>query len=258
MSVLNTAERLRVPLWGAKSRAAGIHLLISGSIFIALLVLILGIWYPPPYFQISGGWQGIRLVFAVDVVLGPALTFIVFNPLKPRREMVRDLSLVGFVQTFALAWGISVVHAQRPVVVAEVDGVFYSHSAEIYDVQGADLKTIRGMSDLSPPVVHVRNPASQDELKAMMLLAMNHQIPQSGDAGLYQKLNHAWDAISKRAVDIAGELRADPGLESDIAAVEKASGKMRHDLVFMRLKGTYGDALLVFSRTGRMIDYIVR
>ena len=48
-----------------------IHLGISAVIYAGLLYLIIFIWYPQPYFTADGGWQGIRLVTGIDMVLGP-------------------------------------------------------------------------------------------------------------------------------------------------------------------------------------------
>ena len=75
-----------------KLRAFSIHFLISLAIFAVLLFLILFHWYPMPWFPIDGGWQGVRIMIGVDLVLGPVLTFMVFNPAKGWRELTLDFS----------------------------------------------------------------------------------------------------------------------------------------------------------------------
>ena len=47
-------------------------------------LLVFAVWYPYPYREISGGRDLFLLVVAVDVVLGPLITFAVFNRAKPR------------------------------------------------------------------------------------------------------------------------------------------------------------------------------
>lgn len=62
------------------------------------------------------------MVIAVDVVCGPLLTLVLFNPKKPRKELWLDLSLVAIVQLAALGYGMWSVWEARPLyLVHEVD-----------------------------------------------------------------------------------------------------------------------------------------
>ena len=60
-----------------------IHLGVSFAIFLALASLVVFVWYPDFFFSTDGGWQGMRIIIAVDLVLGPTLTLIVFKPGMP-------------------------------------------------------------------------------------------------------------------------------------------------------------------------------
>ncbi len=84
--------------------------------------LIFGLWYPGPYRALAGGTALFLLIAAVDVVMGPLLTLVVFNPAKPRRELRRDLGTVAVLQIAALAYGAWTMAAARPTHLAfEVD-----------------------------------------------------------------------------------------------------------------------------------------
>ena len=39
-------------------------------------------WFPDFYYAIDGGWEGMRLIIGVDLVLGPMLTLVVFKARK--------------------------------------------------------------------------------------------------------------------------------------------------------------------------------
>ena len=58
-----------------KLKATGVHLAMSLMVFIYLAYQVFFNWYPEPYFSIDGGWQGMRLIGAVDLVLGGPLQF---------------------------------------------------------------------------------------------------------------------------------------------------------------------------------------
>ena len=77
-----------------KLKAISIHLLLSLLIFVVILYFILFDWYPEPFFTAQGGWQGIQLMAFVDLVLGPVLTFIVYDQLKQRKLIILDLSVI--------------------------------------------------------------------------------------------------------------------------------------------------------------------
>lgn len=99
-------------------RAAGIHLALSALVAALAALLVFGLWYPTPFREISGGRELFFLVVAVDVVLGPLITFAVFDRRKPRRELRRDLAIVVLLQLAALGYGLHTVFIARPVVVA--------------------------------------------------------------------------------------------------------------------------------------------
>jgi len=63
-------------------QAAQIHLGISAMIAALVVWIMLYLWYPEPYFRVSGGQTLLLLLIGVDVVIGPLLTLIVFDPRK--------------------------------------------------------------------------------------------------------------------------------------------------------------------------------
>lgn len=64
-------------------QAFAIHLGLSFLIFIVLASLIVFYWYPGFLFATDGGWQGIRLIAGVDLVIGPCLTLLLYKRGKP-------------------------------------------------------------------------------------------------------------------------------------------------------------------------------
>ncbi len=109
-------------LWKAKLKATAIHLSLSLMIFLTVLLLVLFVFFPSFYFSMCGGIQGMYIMFGVDVVLGPLLTLIVFNPNKPRREIISDFSVIGAVQLVALVYGLNTIYHERPKLVVLYDG----------------------------------------------------------------------------------------------------------------------------------------
>lgn len=122
-------------------KAAGIHLAIS--LMLASLVgsLLYLLWFPPPYFVAAGASTLIVLLMGVDIGIGPLLTLLVFNPVKPKRLLRLDLSIIGAVQLLAFGYGINVICQARPVfIVGAVDRLILVAADQLSD---ADLAKAR-------------------------------------------------------------------------------------------------------------------
>jgi hypothetical protein len=101
--------------WKDRALAAGAHLGMSLAVAALAAALVFFVWYPYPYREISGGRELFFLVVAVDVVLGPLLTFAIFNRAKPWKALQRDLAVIVILQLAALGYGLWTVAIARPV-----------------------------------------------------------------------------------------------------------------------------------------------
>lgn len=108
----------------ARLLAAAGHLGISMLIAAAVALVTLGLWYPGAFAEMAGGRRLFLLILGVDVVMGPLLTLIVFDIRKPRRELVRDLAVIGTLQLAALGYGLHTLYGARPVALAYEPGRF--------------------------------------------------------------------------------------------------------------------------------------
>lgn len=117
-----TGRRPTASPWQVRARAAGVHLLLSMLVATAAAALVFGLWYPGAYREMAGGRELFLLITSVDVALGPLLTFVAFNLRKPRRELRRDLAIIGVLQLGALIYGLHTTYLVRPVaMVFEID-----------------------------------------------------------------------------------------------------------------------------------------
>ena len=153
-----------------KLKAFATHLGISFIIFLVLLFFIIFQWYPPPFFSSDGGWQGIRIIAAVDLVLGPLLTLIVFKPGKPGLKF--DLTVIGIVQAGALAWGIWTVHHERPIATVFVD--HYFAPVTLYQIQGKGMtaEKLKTFGSKPPYWIYSKLPADPDAMQKLRLEAL--------------------------------------------------------------------------------------
>lgn len=142
--------------------AFAIHLGLSFVVFLVLAYLLVFVWYPGLFFDTDGGWRGMRIIVAVDLVLGPMLTLVVFKPGKPGLKW--DLSLIAAFQTVCLIAGSYVVYSERPIAIVYVLGEFHVTSVDDYaDTTMPSLQHITG----NPKWVMVQLPEDPDAAHAI-------------------------------------------------------------------------------------------
>ncbi len=153
-----------------KRKAFATHLGISLVIFLIILFFIVFEWYPPPFFSSDGGWQGIRIIVGVDLVLGPLLTLIVFKPGKPGLKF--DMTVIGIIQASALTWGIWTIHHERPIAAVFVENYFVPVTYYQIENTGMTRDMLRGFGDKAPYWIYCELPTDDNALQKVRLEAL--------------------------------------------------------------------------------------
>ena len=137
-------------------QAFGIHFGISLMIFIGLVAMVLFVWYPGVLREVDSSWQQALIMIAgVDLVLGPLLTLIVFNPVKKSLKM--DLSVIAVAQIAALVAGTYTVHQARPVALYVS---FPAAGFETLTASQVTTATLQHIQTFSPPVFYYSGPGT--------------------------------------------------------------------------------------------------
>ncbi len=242
------------PLLITKLKATGIHICLSLVVFIYLAYQIYYNWYPQPYFSIDGGWQGIRLVAGVDLVLGPLLTFLIFDLRKSRKEIVFDLVTIATIQFGALAYGIYATYSQRPVAIVIIDNFVLSAIMEHYGGSLSSEGVLKQYSDEKPPIIYAQleqTSAAYAEAKRKMI---EEGIAEQAQLNLYRPQSELKNVLQERQ-----------GLSNREIEYYKATDKYnnwlqqnqknREEVLIVRFTGRYGGAWLVFDLEGKYLSY---
>lgn len=110
-----------------------------------------------------GGYEIFFLIVGIDVVLGPALTLVVFNPKK--KWLVLDLAVIAVVQMSAFLYGVSTLLEARPAYIAALGKYFQViQSSEITDGNLSKAKTTLPL--WGPKLVGVKDPTDPVDISA--------------------------------------------------------------------------------------------
>lgn len=220
--------------WKDRFKASLIHLGISLGIAMLAALLVFGLWYPYPYREASGGRELFLIIVTVDVILGPLITFTVFNRAKPRQELVRDLAVVGLIQLAALGYGLWSVFVARPVhLVFEFDRFRAVHAIEVPDELLNQMPAdVRGLPWTGPTVLAVRPFRDGEEEHTATLMALNG-LPLSARPDLWQAYAQARPRVLGVAKPLSALRQRFPQRSAEIDAAIAATGRPAEKLVYL-------------------------
>jgi hypothetical protein len=243
----------------SRALAAAVHLGVSLLIAALAALLVFQVWYPYPYSAVSGGRELFLLIVTVDVILGPLLTFAVFNRAKARQELVRDLAVIGLLQMAALLYGLWTMAVARPVyLVHEVDRF---QVVTAVDVDEADLReappALRRLPWFGVQTIGVRRARDNDEMMKSIDLAMAGK-DAAMRPGWWQALSEDnWATMRQRGKPMTFVRQKAGTAAAELDRVVKASGLMDDQVIALPLMArTASWSVLLDKRDLKIIGYV--
>ena len=224
----------------AAARAASVHLLCSIGVALLAGLVVFGLWFPYPYRDLAGGRELFLLIIAVDVVCGPLLTLVLYNPAKPRAELWRDLGLVAVIQLAALGYGLHVVWQARPVyLVQEVDRFKVITLPQLDPTEVAKLPSRLQPRWMDGPVtVAIRAPKDTEEQQKVMFESVQGGRDYGERAEFYLPYEGAAALKAlQRAKPLAAFLDKQPSQRSAAAELAASKGLDMAQLVYLPVVG---------------------
>ena len=243
----------------SRRKAFLIHLSISAAIAVAVVALMMLVWYKPPFFSALGGKHILLILLGVDVTLGPLITLLIFNPLKSRKALRFDLSVIAVLQSAALIFGVSVLFQARPVFVVFSKGSFDLITANMlseHDIAQAKYPAYRSLPLTGPVYVYSEMPSDINERNQLVFSAMaGKDLPQFPQ--YYKPYDEHGKVEGSTARPIAELKQLNPGLAAEIDRSEQASGRKLSDIGFVPLRAKYQDqAILLGKSDGKVLDLL--
>jgi len=239
-------------------KAATLHLGISAAIAATVVALMLALWYPTPYFEAMGGDTLIMILIGVDVVIGPLITLIIFDPKKKKLKF--DLAVIAALQLAALVYGCSVVFEARPVYNVFVVDRFETVAAN--QVDAASLATVKegefsGLPLTGPKIIAARQPDTPQRQAEIALSAMSGGADLANLPELYVPYAQLRLDAAKSARPLAELARRQPGDAPAIRSFVAGSGRADSAIGFLPMKARNRDmAVVVDTKTGEVVGIL--
>jgi hypothetical protein len=230
----------------SRIKAALLHLCISGFVAAIAVALLLGVWYPPPYFQAGGGAHLLVLVVGVDVSIGPLLTFIVFK--SGKRGLKLDLAVIGILQAIALVYGFSVIVRSRPVfLVAAVDRFVLVDADQIRakDLAQASRPEWRHLSWSGPVMVGAELPTNPVAREKVMFTSFRTGQDIQDWPKYYVPYATAAPALLKRALPVSALLKIYPDQHKAVDRWLARHGARESNTRWLPIQSHAGDLVMM-------------
>ncbi len=237
----------------SRYKATAFHFLISLAVFLLLAYLVLCHWYPDFFFTIDGGWEGMRIIIGVDLVLGPCLTFIVFRAGKPGLKL--DLTLIGLFQSICLAAGTYVVYVERPLYFIFYEDHFYSSNADTFARYNLPAPEIESLHAGVPALIFTRLPDNPIEEADMRKVLYKDGVPLWLYAPLYEPLLKHMNDIIDQGTPTTVLMQRDKH-RNLVPWLQRYGGKLT-DYAFFPIHSRYRDAFIgIRKSTRKFIDIV--
>ncbi len=136
-----------------------LHFAISLAVFCVLVAVMVMFWFPGNLFFMEGGWEGLKIIAPIDLVLGPALTLVFYRPWK--KNVKFDMSVIVALQVAALGYGVFTALNQRTAAIVFAEHRFETLSYNEFkaaqketEAKGLPTKSIEELGGKMPILVY--------------------------------------------------------------------------------------------------------
>jgi hypothetical protein len=220
----------------SRMKAFTLHIFASALVLLLMFAIVRIVWYPGQLFLAANGVDIMTIIVLVDLVLGPLIMLIIFNPKKASLKF--DVSCVLIFQLLFLAYGFWSVFIARPAYIALVDNQFIlvtANEIDPVDQEKSKYPEFKNLPVFGPVYVGTKLPS--DEKKKEDIL-----FGQFGGMGLQNLPEHFLpfekikDEAAKKATSVDQLMGISTNKKLELIAFEKTNTAPGRTIVFLPLR----------------------
>lgn len=156
-------------------QAFGLHFLASATVITCIFAFVKLVWYPHQLFEVANGFELLKILVLVDLILGPLIMLVIFNPKK--KSLKLDVTIVLICQLAFLAYGVWSLYTVRPVYLAFVEKQFVlvkANEIEDNDIAQIQLEQFKHFPLLGPVFVGTKAPESEKKREEILFAGLGN------------------------------------------------------------------------------------
>jgi hypothetical protein len=238
-----------------RARAAAIHVTLSVLAVSVIWAIVRWVWYPGALYYADSAWNILRLMLFVDVVLGPLLTFIVFD--RRKTSLRFDLAFIVIFQLAALVYATTLAYQYRPQLLVWSDRGFVTANKPELVEAGLSLQKLDDLKGAGAIAwVSAEPPHSFPDRAATLKALRLRPIPERH---AYYRIidNNEWGVVLAAGRDMVSWGKEDQAVKADVDKFLGSSKYSLNELAFLPISGRGTTAMFVFHRPTRaLVGYL--
>ena len=239
-------------MFNLKLKAFLIHLALSAVIISALVSLVIIFWFPSPFLGVTDFKDIALILIIIDLVLGPILTFVVFNPNK--KSLKFDLSVIATIQIMALSYGLYMLYLTHPVYITYYENSFNMITAKQAKPERAKHSDLK-ISKLSSPIfayLDINDTKTKDQIFNEMI---DGDVDIEARADYYKPYKNHLDIVLANSLDTDKIFSENTGDSATMSFLKE--NKNIDDFAFLPLVSSSRNAIIVLDKvTGDAVTTI--
>lgn len=244
----------------SRLRLTSYHLLYSLLLSALISAVIYFIWYPNYLYQATGVLPTVFMMVALNLIVAPLLTFIVYK--ADKKELTRDIVVIAVLQIAALSYGLYIVEAGRPAYVTfavddfEVVSRFDNEWARQH--LGTQMAVAKPLGLFEKPKYVYSVLASEPEIKSEELTTEEFavkeyqmRVPTIFRTDSYQSIDSAADIIQTKAKPLSNLLNS-----NDKSRVEAVLSDYPDADGWLPLTAPVVSMVVLIDKEGHVIDIV--
>jgi hypothetical protein len=138
----------------------------TASLLLLAFVVIRWYWFPGDYFVISGVAKLFLMLVAVNLVLGPGLSTMLYKPGKWGLKF--DLVVIACIEIAILGWGMYEIMERRPAFVVFAVDRFEAVAPSEVDFGQLDKSRLAMRSGPTPRLIYAELPTDPDDMSRLI------------------------------------------------------------------------------------------
>lgn len=226
-----------------KFKASFTHLLISTAVVGALLTFVFLYWYPGMA-KVSGLTEIVLIMIAIDLILGPLLTFVVYKPHKPK--LAFDLAMIAIMQVSALGYATYTIYEGHPLYITYAADRFTIITASEVDPNKAVLDEFKKSKLAGPNLAYAKQPEDPKEAEKIMFDVLGGAPDIDKRPHLYEPLKDNLDSVFAKSIDTSKLLKNDDTKKEFMKFIDKHGDQ--EQFAFLPLSGQGKDVIWAIDR----------
>jgi len=217
-----------------KTKAFTIHLFLSALLLSSFFYFAVSYWFPIDTLQLSGVNQVLMIILLVDLILGPSLTFLVFNPDK--KSLKFDLLVIVIMQLAMFCYGAYTVFQAHPVYITFTVDRFILVPARDANPVEAVYDEYHTSRFAKPLFAYVESPKETEKRNKVLFESVLGGLDLDAHAEYYLPYQDNKDKIIKKGLPI-DDIFVNEEQKQSLATFLQEKNLDIKDLVFIPVQG---------------------